>query len=146
MIDFHSYEEVKLEDVAEFGRAKKGHIYPKGSSILQISATRGQLGYLEQPSEVATKDVVIIPQLGINPKYFNIILEFNIDRFMNKYATGINIQEAEVGKFPVMVHDRETQRAVVAICNQFDMEEQQIRDDVAALTEMKGYLIGNMFV
>lgn len=30
MIDFHSFENVHLEDVAEYGRAKKGHVYPGG--------------------------------------------------------------------------------------------------------------------
>ena len=40
MIDFNTYEEVKLEDVAEFGRAKQGFVYPVGSSTIQISASK----------------------------------------------------------------------------------------------------------
>lgn len=79
MIDFNTYEEVKLEDVAEYARAKKGWIYPAGTSTIQISATRGQIGYLDKPSEVHTKDVAIIPQAGINPRYFNIIMNNSFD-------------------------------------------------------------------
>lgn len=41
MVDFRTYEVVKLEDVAEYARAKQGKIYPAGTSTLQISATRG---------------------------------------------------------------------------------------------------------
>lgn len=38
MVDFRTYEVVKLEDIAEYARAKQGKIYP---ATLQISATRG---------------------------------------------------------------------------------------------------------
>lgn len=34
MIDFHTFENVRLEDVAEYGRAKKHHVYPIGTSTL----------------------------------------------------------------------------------------------------------------
>lgn len=47
MIDFDNFECVKLEDVAEFGRAKAGYIYPAGTSTIQISATKGQIDFLE---------------------------------------------------------------------------------------------------
>lgn len=75
MIDFNTYEEVKLEDVAEYARAKKGKVYPAGTSTIQISATRGQVGYLNRSREVHSKDVAIIPQAGINPRYFNIVMQ-----------------------------------------------------------------------
>ena len=74
MIDFESYEEFKLEDVAEFERAKQGHIYPRGTSTIQISATRGQVNFLFVDRAVHAKEVAIIPQAGINQKYFNIVL------------------------------------------------------------------------
>lgn len=45
MVDFRTYEVVKLEDVAEYARAKQGKIYPAGTSTLQISATRGVLAF-----------------------------------------------------------------------------------------------------
>lgn len=45
MVDFRTYEVVKLEDIAEYARAKQGKIYPAGTSTLQISATRGVLAF-----------------------------------------------------------------------------------------------------
>ncbi len=146
MIDFHSYEQVKLEDVAEYGRAKKGHIYPAGASTLQISASRGQIGFLHTNSEVASKDVVIIPQAGINPKYFNFILEKNIDKFMHKYATGINVQESEVGRFPIELHNKDTQDAVVQMLNFVSDEEQQVSDEIYALKKLKDKAMDSMMV
>lgn len=137
MIDFYDYQLVKLEDVAEFGRAKEGHIYPAGSSTIQISASRGQIGFLKYPSRVKTKDVVIIPSAGIYPQYFNIILQKNVEKFMRRYATGINIQEKEIGNFPIELHNQETQKAIAEIISQLDtmIDEQQKYIDTFSKTK-----------
>lgn len=146
MIDFNTYECVKLEDVASYERAKQGHIYPRGASTLQISATKGQIGYLEYPSEVHTKEVVIIPQAGIYPKYFNIVLQKNIDQFMAKYATGINIQEREVGNFPIELHDYETQVAIAQMMGFIDRKEREIQMEIDNYTKMKKTMLDEMMI
>lgn len=146
MIDLHTYECVKLEDVAEYGRAKQGHIYPRGASTLQISATRGQLNYLEVPQEVHSKEVVVIPQAGINSRYFNIVMQKNIDRFLKRYATGINIQEREVGNFPIELHNQDTQEAIVKMFDIADREEREAQEELAALLEMKKTLLDAMMI
>lgn len=144
MIDFNTYEEVKLEDVAEYARAKKGKIYPAGTSTIQISATRGQIGYLNYPSEVHTKDVAIIPQAGTNPKYFNFVMQKNIGEFMRKYATGINVQEKEVGNFPIQLHNRETQDAIVKMLDYAETQEQIAQQEIDSLKELKNTLLNKM--
>ena len=88
MIDLNTYEEVKLEDVAEYARAKKGKVYPVGTSTIQISATRGQIGYLTEPRDIETKHVAIVPQAGINPKYFNIVMQKNVEEF-SRWASSL---------------------------------------------------------
>ena len=145
-IDFHSYEQVKLEDVAEFGRAKQGHVYPRGATTLQISASRGQLGYLDFPSEVPAKDVVIIPQAGIHPRYFNYVMHKNIDAFMRKYSTGLNVQENEVGQFPIEIHNGDTQEAVVRFLEFMDEQEKIIQDEIDGLTKTKKAMLNMMMV
>lgn len=145
-IDFHSYEQVKLEDVAEFGRAKQGHVYPRGATTLQISASRGQLDYLDYPREVATKYVVIIPQAGIHPRYFNYVMQKNIDAFMRRYATGINIQENEVGQFPIEVHNTDTQEAVAELLEYLDEQEQIIQGEIDGLTKTKKAMLSMMMI
>lgn len=146
MIDFNSYECVKLEDVAEFGRAKQGHIYPRGASTLQISATKGQIDYLNVPRAVHTKKVVIIPQAGIDTFYFNVILQKNIEEFMRKYATGINIQEHEVGKFPIQLHNSETQKVIAKMMKYLDDKETEIEKEINTLTKMKNTMLNKMMV
>lgn len=146
MIDFHTFENVMLEDVAEYGRAKAHHIYPAGTSTLQISATRGQIGFLFEDSEIAAKYVAIIPSAGINPKYFNIVLHKNIDEFMHKYATGINIKESDVGKFPIQLHNIETQNAIVKMFDFVEMQENQVQEDINNLTNLKQTLLNQMMI
>ena len=146
MVDFRTYEVVKLEDVAEYARAKQGKLYPAGTTTLQISATRGDIGFLFEPGYIHTKNVAIIPQTGIDPLYFNIAMQRNIDLFMHKYATGINIQEREVGKFPIYLHDYETQKAIVLMFRQLEHEMAVERDTVNALKDLKSNMLKNMFV
>lgn len=145
-ISLNTYEEIKLEDIAEYGRAKEGHLYPRGTSTIQISATRGQVGYLEEAGYIKSKDVAIIPQAGINPKYFNIILNKNIAKFMNKYATSINIQEHEIGRFPIQLHNLETQHAIVTHVNRMEEKITQEEVEIAALEKLKKSLMNQMFV
>lgn len=146
MIDFKNYEVVKLEDVADFERAKKDKVYPAGTSTLQISATRGQIGYLEAPGTVATKDVAIIPQAGINPRYFNIVLQKGVERFMQKYATGLNIREREVGNFEICLHNTDTQKAVAEMVMFSENQAEIIEAQIKQLKELKKNALANMFV
>ncbi|MEG0349571.1 restriction endonuclease subunit S [Enterococcus sp.] len=146
MIDFNTFECVQLEDVAEFGRAKEGHIYPRGSSTIQISATNGQIDYLDFPRVVETKHVVIVPQAGINTKYFNYVLQKNVDVFVRKFKTGLNIQEHEVGKFPIELHSSETQKAIAKMLSYVDDEEARRQEEVDALIELKKTLLSQMMI
>ncbi|MDC7953204.1 restriction endonuclease subunit S [Liquorilactobacillus mali] len=146
MIDLHSYEIYKLDEVADFERAKKGHVYPRGSSTIQVSATRGQIGYLSVPSEVDSKNVVVIPIAGINTKYFNIVLQRGIEAYMNKYATGINIQEKEIGNFEIYLHNNETQLKVVQFVNIMDEQFETTSNEIETLKELKSKLLSEMMI
>lgn len=73
-------------------------------------------------------------------------MQRNIDLFMHKYATGINIQEREVGKFPIYLHDYETQKAIVAMFRQLEHEMMVERDTVNVLKDLKNNMLSNMFV
>lgn len=146
MIDFKNYEVVKLRDVADFERAKKDKVYPAGTSTLQISATRGQIGYLEISRTVETKHVAIIPREGIDPYYFNAVLQKGVERFMQKYATGLNIQEQEVGNFEICLHNTDTQKVVAETVNFNEKQAKIIETQIEQLKELKKNALANMFV
>lgn len=144
MIDFNTYEEVKLEDVAEYARAKEGKVYPAGTSTIQISATRGQIGYLTEPKSIETKYVAIVPQAGINPKYFNIVMQKNVEEFIYKYGSGLNIQEKDVGKFPIQLHNSETQDAIAKMFSYAEQQEWITQQEIDSLKELKNTLLNKM--
>lgn len=146
MIDFNTYERVKLGDVADFERAKPGKVYPGGCSTIQISATRGQIGFLPHPQTVKAKDVVIQPQAAIDRRYFNIIMQKNVDEFMQRYATGLNIQEHEVANFPIDLHNVDTQRAVAKMVMYMDDKAANIEEEIANLQTLKATMLGKLFV
>ena len=146
MINLKEWELVKLEDVAEWEPAKVGKIYPAGTSTLQISATRGQIGFLPIGGEVETKNVAIIPCAGIDPKYFNITMQATIDEFMAKYATGLNIKEKDIGNFPIYLHNTETQKAIALVWDIYTKEAQTVEQELNNLKELKSRLTNDMFV
>lgn len=60
MVDFKTYEIVKLEDVAEYARAKQGKIYPARTSTLQISATRGGVLVFSLSQDMFTQRTLLL--------------------------------------------------------------------------------------
>lgn len=146
MISMSHYETCELADVAEFERAKNGVVYPAGCSTLQISATRGQLGFLEEPSTVESKDVVIIPRNDIVPRYFYMVLQAGLDEFMARYATGINVQEKEVAHFPIRLHNRETQIQLVSTWEVYSELEWVEEREIQTLKAMKNTTLSKMFI
>jgi restriction endonuclease S subunit len=146
MIDFGTYETVKLGDVAEFGRAKKDKVYPAGCSTIQISATKGQIGFLTHASTVEAKEAVIRPQAGIDARYFNIVLQKNVAQFMEKYATGLNIQEKEIANFPIQLHNVETQKAIADMMKYMDDKADTIESEIAGLKKLKKAMLEKLMV
>ena len=144
MIDFKNYKNIKLKDCAEFERAKKGKTYPAGTSTIQISATKGETGYLEEPSEVHGKNVAIIPNRGIDPRYFKFVIQKNMGQFLAKYATGLNIQEKESGNFPIQLHNMETQEAIAGMMEFVDAKTKIIEKEINVLMETKKKFLEEM--
>nr|WP_276530760.1 restriction endonuclease subunit S [Convivina intestini] len=104
------------------------------------------MGFLKQPSEVATKDVAIIPIAGVNPRYLNIVLQKNIQQFMNVFATGINIQFDELANFQVQLHNSETQAAIAQLFSNLDDKiEVGVQID-QQLKNQKQWMLSKMFI
>lgn len=146
MINYDNYKTVKLKEIATWERAQAGKIYPAGCTTIQISATRGQHEYLDEPREVHTKEVVVQPDTSINPRYFFIVISKNMDRYLSSHQTGLNIKEKEIGEFPIELHDKETQAAIVQV---FDWLDSEIKDTELAESktdDLKKTLMTHMFV
>lgn len=77
-------------DVIE--RAKKGKIYPAGTVLIQLDATKGEVLRLLENETVDTKYACLIPKENENAEYFFRVIEGTIDGFCETYQTGINLQ------------------------------------------------------
>lgn len=140
------WKQVKLGEIADFERAKNGNVYPAGTSTLQISATRGQIGYLEHAGTIESKYAAIIPMAGLNPRYLNIILKKNIDEFMCKYMAGLNIPLNDLRHFPVEICNHETQEAVARVVMLIDEKKAGAEHELAYLLELKQALLQRMML
>lgn len=138
---------VKLLDIAEIERSKKNKVYKKGSSLIQLSATRGQMEYLESDSSVDSKYGVIIPTADINPKYLYFMLTMNMPKFLSIYQTGLNIVP-DVFKFMKLeIHtDASVQDKISKMLIEVENIEHEYSEEIEKWKDVKGYHLDNMFV
>lgn len=146
MINYRTYETVKLKDIAEFERAKNGYVYPKGTSALQISVTKGQICYLNEPSTIGMQYVAIIPIASINPEFFNIMLHRNIDAFLIRYQKGLNVKEKDVGEMVIQLPNKETQDHIVQTYRLLESETEKVERELVQYKNLKSTLLDEMFV
>lgn len=146
MICFESYKQAKIEDVAKFERAKADVVYPAGCSVIQVSASQGGVGYLNEPGSVESKYAVIFPPEGMNSKYLFIVIEKNIHEFLARYKSGLNFQLKDIGRFPLQIHNLETQQAIVMMYERIEEQERIIEAEIRAAKELKSNMLANMLV
>lgn len=87
-----------------------------------------------------------MPQAGIDKRYFNIVMEQNVDQFMRVYATGLNIQLNEIAHFPIYLHNYETQKAVSKMMKRFDDELARNQKELQTAKDMKDYFLNNLMI
>lgn len=145
-MNLQDYKKVNLLDLVEIERAKKGKIYQVGNIIIQVSASRGQIIYLDKKQEVEPQYIVLKVN-EVNSKYLYYLLEEELPRFLKKYQTGINIQPNVFKHLNISIHtDIQTQNY---IANLMDKLEEDIKKEVLLLEEYKNfkkYHLDNMFV
>lgn len=141
-----NYKEFKLGDVAEYERAKEGQVYLKGSTLIQVSATSGEVEYLEEDRQVEGKYVVVIPNNDINSRYFNIVVKRNIEHFRSKYQAGMNLQQNDIKHVPIQLHNRKTQDMIAEHVKLMEQEEETTRKEIEILQTTKKRFTKDLFV
>lgn len=91
---------LKLKDVAEIERAKKGKTYPQGTIIVQLSATNGQVGWLKSSGEIESKYAAIQPAEYIDSKFAFYYLKKEIPKHFHRVQEGLNVPIEEIGNCP----------------------------------------------
>lgn len=147
MAKLSEYKKVRVSNILIWERAKKGKIYPAGSFCIQISATRGQMSYLDEPREVESKFCVFqLRNSEYYPKYVFLIFSKGISSFLKKVQTGLNIVPEVFEEYEIFLHqDKQTQ---INISNYIDTLEKRIEEEermISELMNMKKYHLGEMF-
>lgn len=143
--DLVDQRNVNIFDVATFERSKSGKVYPKGSILIQVSATRGQLCYMEYDAPVDSKYGVFQP-FGIESKYLYYILDMNMPRFLSRYQTGLNINPEIFKHLNFTIHNRiETQMMIVTIMDSMQNQIDLCENEVDTWKDIKQYHLDGMF-
>ncbi len=111
----------KVKDVALTERAKKGRIYARGSIIVQISATKGQVGLLKSSGEVGSQYVVIRPTWLVDSSYLFYSIQHSIKKHFHRVQEGLNVPFEEVGNIPISLPDEWEKQATVRIFEQLTL-------------------------
>lgn len=108
-----NYKKLKITEVADIlGRPKKNQMYPEGCICLQVSASKGELLYLDTSQQVDAKYVVIQPR-NVIPFYLYLMIEKAMTEFLYKYRQGLNISAHDIKHMEVVCHtDVETQALI----------------------------------
>lgn len=134
----------KLPEVANIERAKSGETYPKGSTLIQVSATQGNVEYLKKDSEVDGKFAVVVPNEKINPKYLNIMVNRNIGRFLSQYQSGLNIQIADLKHMEIEIHEKQDE--IARNIEIIEREEEKIEKEIEILQTTKSRFLRDLLI
>lgn len=139
---------VKLLDICDCERAVAGKIYPKGSSLIALSATKGDIDYLTEDREVESRYAVLtVKDPGaFNSKYVNEIIAYTIQKFCATYQTGINLQFDALKYYEVQVHDIETQNKLAEAFEVADKLLEKEQEQLAKWEKVKEWNLRKMFV
>lgn len=141
---------VKLADVAIIERAKTCKIYPRGCSLIPLSAWQIEsISFLEQPTEVSGRYAVIIPNITkVLPRYLFMCIQESAPEFEARYVTGINLQhDILVEHFTIRLHeDFECIEAIENRLEAIDLMQAQEARVVKCLQGLKAGMLEKMFV
>ena len=145
-MNLRNYKKVKLLDLVQIERAKKDKIYNKGNIIIQVSASKGQIFYLDHDTTVESKYIVLKDNKVINTKYLYYVISDLLPEFLAKYQTGINIQPEVFKYMELVIHkDIETQNHIVNILDKLDERTKKDEELLLLCKDFKEYHLNKMF-
>lgn len=82
-----------ISDIATIERAKKGKDYQKGATLIQVSATRGQVIFHHGGTVDSQYAVIELKRdVRIKPMFLYLYLTYTVGRNIEALKAGLNIQ------------------------------------------------------
>lgn len=94
-----------IKEVAQFERANERKIYRKGATLIQVSATKGEILQLEEDGDVSHKYVVVESKGQILPDYLFFAIKHAFPPFFHKWKTGLNLQVSSIERLEIRYDD-----------------------------------------
>ena len=116
-----------IKEIARHERARSGKRYRKGATLIQVSATKGNILQLEEDGLVESKYVVVESKGKILPDYLFFAIKYAFPPFFHKWRTGLNLQVSNIEKLEIRYDD------------DLDIQKQFIQEIKAILKLKKAY-------
>lgn len=141
-----------ITEIATIERAQKDKLYPVGTCYIQVSACKraGENAWqivTDKHQSIESKYAVVIPNIGIVPKYLFRALEAATPEWHKKYVgTNINISMDAFEYLKVRYNpDILTQMQVVSYFESMDSEIELIEEQIEMEKGIKKYFLHKMF-
>lgn len=140
------YKKVKLLDIASIERATNKE-YSSGVTIVQVSATRGQVEYVNEAKTIESKYIVLKPCDKFDSKYFYFAVKNSADEFFYKFQTGLNMKVEDFKHMELYVEDdiniqKEQVENMEIIERAILLSEQELSE----VKEFKNTMLSKLFV
>ncbi|HEM5208006.1 TPA: restriction endonuclease subunit S [Streptococcus suis] len=136
----------KITELASIERSS-GKVYPAGCTLIQVSATNGQVLYHAEEAEVPAKYAVVTANDTVLPKYLYHMISFQADAFFHAIQTGLNIQMDTLNEMKLKIHtDLEKQAEIVKHLDVIEKMEAKEEATIELLKQAKQTHLSEMFV
>ena len=136
---------VNITELATIERSS-GKIYPAGCTLIQVSATRGQVLYHAEEAEIPSHYAVFLPNDKVLPKYLYHIISFQTGRFIYTVQTGLNIQIDSLSEMKLKIHTNlEKQAEIVKYLDVIEKMEAKEETTIELLKQAKQTNLSEMF-
>ncbi|HEP1830451.1 TPA: restriction endonuclease subunit S [Streptococcus suis] len=137
---------VNITELASIERSS-GKVYPAGCTLIQVSATNGQVLYHAEEAEVPAKYAVVTANDTVLPKYLYHMISFQADAFFHAIQTGLNIQMDTLNEMKLKIHtDLEKQAEIVKHLDVIEKMEAKEEATIELLKQAKQTHLSEMFV
>ena len=136
---------VNITKLANIERSS-GKVYPAGCTLIQVSATNGQVLYHVEEAEVPAKYAVITANDNVLPKYLYHMISFQADAFFHAIQTGLNIQMDTLSEMKLKIHtDLDKQAEIVKYLDVIEKMETNEEATIELLKQAKRTNLSEMF-
>lgn len=98
---YEPYTGTRLKDIANVERAKSKKVYPAGTIVIQMSATRGQTGLLTSRGEVPSHYACITLTSWQDPRFMFYYLKYTTPRHFCRVQEGLNLTLDNIETIPI---------------------------------------------